>query len=218
MSAVNEVAGGTLGELNFAASAAAALMLPLSAELDAFLNISLGPLSASLQLQLSASLDFALDASLGLTLPTISLQLLLDASIALQAAIQAALAVGFTMPGISFSLDASIAASLDLAASLQLQLGLLDLQIQAMLAIKIPVIELAAQIQASVSAGPLILLEMTSAPLATLGTDIAAKFASGVTFGPNSIGPGDTAFGYMFVAKGPNLSVAAGLDFLFLGI
>lgn len=218
MAAVNELIGGTVGEVSFAATAAAALALPLCAELDAFLGVTFTPLQASLALQLQASLDFALDASLALQFPSVSIQGLLDAVASLQVALEAALSVGITAPGIGLSLDAGIQAAFDLAATLELKLGLLDLAVKAMLAIKIPAVELAAQIQASLSAGPVVLLDFgVSAPttLQTGGTDIAAKFASGISLG-GGIAPGEVALGYILVTKVP--AAQASLDFILRGI
>jgi len=209
-----EVAGGTVGELNFAAAGAAALLLPFCAELDAFLSIQLGPLTASLTAQFAASLDFSLNASLGLTLPTLSVELVLQALAQLQASLQAAL----TLPGISLSLDAGVAAALELSATLELRLGLLNAAISALLALKLAAVELAAQIAGSLSAGPIVLLEFGVAAPTTLaqnGTDIAAKFSSGLSmFG--TIAPADVTLGYILVTKVPAAKI--GLDFILLGI
>lgn len=209
-----EIAGGTVGEVNFAAAAAATALLPLCAELDLFLGLQLGPLTASLQAQFSASLDFSLNASLGLTLPTLSIELVLQALVQLQASLQASL----TLPSISLSLDAGVSASAALAASLELKLGLLNASISALLALKLAAVELAAQIAGSLSAGPVVLLEFGAAGPTTLaqnGADIAGAFASGLSMG-GGIAPFDTTLGYILVTKAPTAKV--GLDFILRGI
>lgn len=209
-----EITGGTVGQVNFAAAAAAGALLPLCAELDAFLGLQIGPLTASLQAQFSAALDFSLNAGLAITSPTLSVTLVLQALAQLQASLQASLA----LPSIALSLDAGVSASIALAAALEVRLGLLNASISALLALKMGAVELAAQMAGSLSAGPIVLLEFGETVPTTLaqnGVDIAAKFASGLSLG-GGVSPTDVTLGYILVTKAPAAKV--GLDFILRGI
>jgi hypothetical protein len=209
-----EIAGGTLGSLNFAAAAVVGTLLPLCAELDAFIGISLGPITADLQAQFHASLDFSLNASLGISNPFLSIQLALSAIAQLQAALQASLA----LPTITIGINANITAAASLAAALEIKLGLLNAAVKALLVLKIGAVELAGIVSAKLSAGPAVLVEFGSAGTSTLamnGADINTLFASGLSLG-GGISPFDTSFGYILVTKAP--AAKAGLDFILRGI
>lgn len=211
---ISEIAGGTLGTLNFGAAAAVASLLPLCAELDAFIGVQIGPLTADVTAQFQASLDFSVNAALSISNPFAAIQAVLAAVIQLQGSLQAALA----LPSISIGVDANITAAATLAGALEIKLGLLNAAVSALLALKIGAVELAGQISGSLSAGPAILLEfgaLGGSTLATAGADIATKFASGLSLG-GGINPFDISFGYILVTKAP--AAKAGLDFILRGI
>jgi hypothetical protein len=209
--AVTEIAGGTLGSINFTAQAAVGFLNPFGAQVDAFFGATLGPLQADLTAQLNASLAAAASISISIGNPLANLQAALAAVGQLQAAITAALA----LPPINIAASGQLSATLALAAALEAKLGLLDIAVKALLAIKIPAVELAANAVAELGAGPAILLEFTGGTLSAHGTAIQALFNSGLSLG-GGITPGDTAFGYILVTKAP--VAKSGLDFVLRGI
>jgi hypothetical protein len=206
--AVNEVATGTVGDVNFAAAAAVGFINPLGAQIDAFLGATLGPFQAELQAQLQANIDVGIGLGLSITNPFASLEAVLIAIANLQAAISA----GLTLPAIQ--LNAELTANADLIAGLEIKLGILDLAVQALLNIKIPALGLAADATAALAGPGVVLLEMTPNTLAAHGAEINNLF--GVT-GITGIAPGDTGVvGYILVAKTPGIK--ASFDFIFQGI
>lgn len=211
---INEITGGTVGSVSFAAAAAVNSLLPLCAELDVFIGAQIGPLIADLQAQYRASLDFSVNASLALINPFQIIQDVLRAVIQLQASLQASLA----LPAIGLGVNANITAAATLAAALEIRLGLLNAAIKALIALKIGALNLAGIIAGKLSAGPVVLLEfgaLGASTLAVAGTDIATKFGSGLTLG-GGISPVDISFGYILVTKAP--VAKAGLDFVLRGI
>lgn len=211
---ISEIGGGTLGSVSFAASAAVASLLPLCAEIDAFIGITLGPLQADLTAQFTASTSFALNASLAITNPFLSAQLVLQALISLQGALQASLA----LPSIALTVSADVSASLALSAALSVKLGLLNAAVKAMLAVKIGSVELAGRIGASLSAGPVILVEfgaLGATSLAGNGANIAGLFGTGLV-SAGGILPFEATSGFILVTKNP--SAKAGLDFVLRGL
>jgi hypothetical protein len=213
LSDIHEVGGGTLASVNFAAAGAVAALLPLCAELDAFIGVTLGPLQADLTAQFTAAANFSIRANLAITSPFLSATLVLQALASLQGALQASLA----LPSIAFG-GVDVSASLALSAALKIKLGLLNAAIKAMLAVKIPAVDLAGRIGAALTAGPVILVEFGSAGTSTLvgaGADIAGLFATGLT-SAGGIHPLEAAEGYIFVTKVPGVRVA--MDFMFRGI
>lgn len=214
MADIAEVGGGTLGSVNFAAAAAVASLLPLCAQLDAFIGVTFGPLQADLTAQFRASTDFSINASLGITTPFLSAQLVLQALVSLQGALQASL----VLPSIALTASVDVSATLALTAALGIKLGLLNAAVKAMLVLKIGAVELAGQIGASLSAGPVILVEfggLGGTTLAGNGANIAGLFATGLV-SAGGILPLEIAEGYILVTKAPAAKV--GLDFILRGI
>lgn len=216
MPSVTTIKAGSLGELNFAANAAIGFLYPLSAQVDAFLAATLGPLTADLTAQLNASLAAVAQIGIGISNPLLSLQLAVQAVAQLQTALQAALA----FPTINVTAEASLSAAASLAAALEVKLGLLNAAVKALLAIKLPIAGFMGDLAGNLSAGPAFLVELdigASGTLEQLGADIAAQFATGLTYGPYDIFPTDVDIkGYMFVTKAPG--VKGGLDFMLQGI
>lgn len=205
----NEIAGGTVGEVNPALTLAAGFLNPLGAQIDAFLAATLGPLQADISAQLNANLQ--VQASLGLSIgnPFLSLQLALSAIGQLQAAIQAALA----FPPITIEANAQLSATAALAGALSAKLGLLDVAVQAILKIKIPALQAAANINANLSAGPIVLMEATSPTLSGAGADIQSAFNVGVGGAvlppPDVIGPSDGPITtFLMITKDPGAAAA----------
>lgn len=200
--ATTEIAGGTLGSVNVGLAAAVGFINPLGAQLDAFLGLTLGPLQAEISAQLNANL--AVQASLGLSIgdPLVALRAALAAVAQLQAAIEASIAFP-----ININANAQLSATAALAGALSAKLGLLDAAVKALLAIKIPALEAAATLGATLSAGPIVLMEFSGGTLAAHGTAISAAFNAGVgsTVLPplDVINPGDLSFGYILVTKNP---------------
>jgi hypothetical protein len=180
-----ELAGGTVGEVNFGLAAAVGFLNPLGAQLDAFLAATLGPLTADLQAQYSATLQAQASIALSIGDPFAALTLALAAVGQLQAAIQAALA----FPPITIAASGQLSATAALAGALQLKLGLLDAAISAMIAIKIPALQAAANLGAQLSAGPIVLMEVDALTLAAAGAEIQTAFSTGV--GGSVLPPGD---------------------------
>jgi len=194
---------GTLGSLNVGLSAALGFLYPLGAQIDLLIGLGLGPYEFDLALQFDASL--ALQATFGLQIgdPLVALQLAIQAVAQLQASLQAAL----TLPPITLSLSAELGASVALAGALSAKLGGLKLLIEAALNVKIPAMKLAADLTASLSAGPAFLLSFTGG-LGAVGGEINTDFGSGLTHGSNNISPGDDVLGIILVTKNPTAKTA----------
>ena len=127
----------TLADISPELAKAFKLLSLLNAQLDAALfgslSVSLGTLQAEVSAQLQAAIQASINIGLNLANPFIGFQLALAACVALVAQIQAALAGGLV---IGLSVSAQLSAQASLVASLEIKLGLLNLQIQAMLALK----------------------------------------------------------------------------------
>lgn len=200
------VVAGTLGDINVAASAAAVILFPLSAQLDAMLSFALGPFQADLMAQLNATIAAQATLTLQIGDPTAALQLALSALAQLQAALSAALA----LPPINLSLSAELTAAAALVASIQVKLGLLDLLIKAALQIKFTALKFGADLQASLGASA-VLITFSGSTLSVSGSDIKALFDSGVP----TIGSGDGPVSGIIIVAKTNAGFTTSLDFLF---
>jgi hypothetical protein len=162
-------------DFNVGAAAAVALLNPLGAQVDALLALGLGPFQALLAAQFNAAL--AASASLALTIsdPLSALR----AAIAAVAQLQAALSAALALPPIQLSLSAELTASAALAATLQGQLGGLQLLIRAALAIKIPAIQAAAQAYADLNVGPFFAIAFSGSSTAEVSSWLAGEVGSG---------------------------------------
>jgi hypothetical protein len=210
MAAVEEVAGGTLGELNVAAAAAIGLIGPLSAQIDAMLAIGLGAFQADLAVQLSAQLALSANLALSIGNPLEALRL----AIAAVAQLQAALTLALSLPPIQLTIGAQIGVSAAASAALTAKLGLIKGLIAAALRIKLPAVKAAAGFAAALGAGPAIALSFDgisdSTSLSAIGSLVSAKFGAGVEFNGNAIGPGEPASGVIIVTKGASVYAALG--------
>jgi len=182
---------GTLFDINVAASGALAVLNPLLFQIDLTLfgSLGLGAFQANLQMQLSA----ALNASISIKLP--NLQALLNAILELEAALMFALEALLPQVNVSFNVMA------DFALALSVQLGGIELLLQAALAIKIPAMTFAASLEAALCAGPLFVLSFEDISLASAGASIAGDFGAGLLHGQSHILPGEHVYGIVLVTK-----------------
>lgn len=208
--ALQDLGSFTLGEINIGLMAALGFLNPLAFQLDLFISgqFGLGPFLADLQVQFQAAIAAQLNISLQISDPFVAVRALLTASAQLAAALQLALAFG--LPQVSLNLSARLTATLALTAALQLKIGGIKLLLQGALALKIPLLKFIADLEASLSAGPVHLLSFTGNTLAATGGQISGAFGSGL--GPNDpILPSDLASGVILVTKSPEAFAAIGL-------
>ena len=209
--AVELVTSATLGELNVGLAAATGFLNPLGAQIDALLALGIGPLEYDLAAQFNAAIAAQATLSLQISNPLAALQAAISALAQLQAALSAAL----SLPPIQVSLSAELSASAALAATLSARLGGLSILIQAALAVKIPAVQLAAQLAASLSAGPVFLHQFTGDSLSGTMADIGA-FSGGMSDPGNpgnNILAGDSVSGFLFTTKNP--TAFAGMQAIF---
>jgi hypothetical protein len=205
---ITAATSGTLGQFNVGLAVAAGLLVPLSAQIDALISIGLGPFQAELSLQLSASLAANATLSLQIGDPLIALQLAIGALAQLQAALAAALA----LPPINLSLSAELSAQVALAAALGARLGLLSAAIQIAVQLKLAALEAAADLQASVSAGPVAAATFSGEDFATNGAKIAALMAGGTVDGQSLGIAGSDPVSYGVILIAGSASVGASLS------
>jgi hypothetical protein len=205
---IETIKSGTLGEFNVGAAAAVALISPLSAQIDALLSLGIGKLQADIAARLNAALVAQANLSLQIGLGDVGLIASLKASIAALGALQAALAAGLKLPPVQLSIGAELGAAASLAVTLKAQLGGLKALINAALAVSVPAVNLAAQLSASLGAGPFFALSLGNTTLAALGSELQSAFSSGLEDNGNQILPGDSVFGVLLICKDPALSAA----------
>jgi hypothetical protein len=206
---VDEIYTGTVGEINLSVADLSSIINPLAAQLDAAISLGLGPLQTDLAASLDASLALQASLSLSVSDPTASIRAALAAIIDLTAALSAAL----SLPPLQLpSIDADISAAAALSATLSARLGAIQLLIDAMLAVKIPALQLA---DVPLGIGPIVLLvfDGTNAlggggtmTLQQAGSQINSLFSSGV--GSPPIGPTDLASGIIMVTSASAAMVA----------
>jgi len=199
----NPPQGITLIDFNVGAAAAVGAINPLGAQIDGLLAGGITPLQVLLAAQLNASLAAQATISLQVSDPLAAIRELLAAMAQLQAALTAALA----LPPLEISLGAELTATAALVATLQAQLGPIQLLIQAALNAKIPAIRLAADLGASLGVGPFFVFNFDNDNLSGAGAEIQALFNSGMNDGTNTIAPtGEPVFGIVIVSKELSLS------------
>ena len=199
-----------LGAINVGLSAEIALVVPLLAQFDLMLtgSFGLGALAADISAQFSAAL--AIQAQIGISIsdPFAALEALIAAFVQIQAQVSLILTLG--LPTVSVQLSATLSASLAISASLSLTLGGLNLLIQAALAVKLPVINILAELQAALSAGPFVLLSIGYEAPETLeesGIDYQA-LTTGPIGSPVGINPTDQVYGVIILTKSPSASAS----------
>lgn len=189
-----------LGGINVGLSTTVGLIGPLLAQVDLMLTgpFGLGSLIADLQAQLQAALAAQVTFSLQIVDPIAYLKTLLASVLQVQASIAAALSLGLPiLPplGVSFSLGGAIS----------LRIGGIKFLIEAVLSVKLPLVNLLAGF--NLSAGPLVLLSVGYASPSTLASSVA-EYAALVSGGIGGILPFEQVFGVIMLTKVPSASVA----------
>jgi hypothetical protein len=199
MASVDEVVGGTLGELNIGLATASVILPSLSAQLDVLIGSGLGPLKFDLAAQLNGALAAQLSITAQLSDPLSAIRAALQAVAQLQASLSAAL----TLPPINLTLSAELSAVATLAGTLSARLGLIEGMIRAALAVKLPAINFGEDITAALGVGPAILLAFDGITdgtnMAAMGDLIRTKLQSPVTFGGDTIQPTDNVSGVLIL-------------------
>lgn len=199
MASVDEVVGGTLGELNVGLATASIILPSLSAQLDVAIGSGLGPLKFDLAAQLNAALAAQVSISAQITDPLASIRLALQAVAQLQAALSAAL----TLPPLNLTVSAELSAIGTIAGTLSARLGLIEGIIQGALAVKLPAINFGENINAALGVGPAILCAFDGISdgtnMAAMGELIRAKLQNPVTFGGDTIQPTDNVAGILIL-------------------
>lgn len=210
MATVDEVAGGDLFNVNFGAQDAIDFIIPLGAQIDTALSVGLTSLKTDLGSQLNATLATQATLSLQISDP---FQTIRDALAALSQ-LQAALAAALVLPPVNLSLSAEIGATAALAGSLTARLASIDGAIAAALNVKIPAVKFSQGLGDALSAGPFICLAFDgitdATDLQTIGSLISTKFSSTISFGPNSINPGDPVSGVIILTTAGSAYTALG--------
>lgn len=204
-------------DINVAGAAAVAFFNPLAAQFDLMISgqFGLGALQADLSAQFNAAASLQVELGLQISDPLAGLQATLSAIGQLVAGIQAAISLG--LPTISAELNASLSANAALTASLGIKLGGISALIDLALSVKIPAVQFFAELQASLSAGPLVLVSFGFDPagsfdpevLANVGAQIQAMFGAGLT----GITPAESVAGIVILTKAP--AAAAAVSALF---
>ncbi len=204
---ITATSSATLGDFNVGLAAAAGVIVPLSAQLDALLSVGLGPFQAELSAQFNAALAAQATLSLQIGNPLAALQLAINALGQLQAALSAAL----SLPPINLSLSAELSASAALVGALSARLGLLTIAIEAALKIKLSALDLAASLQASLSAGPVVAIAFSGEDFQTNGSKIATLMSGGSAdgFSLPGVSGSDPLAGGVLLATGSASAAAA---------
>lgn len=197
------VRSGTLGSFNVGLATSVGFLTPLGAQVDALISAGLGPFQADLSSRLNAAA--AASASIGIQFgnPFAGIQAVLAALVNIQAALAAALA--FPLP--SVQLGARLGAMAALQGTLAVQLGGLQLAIAQAVQVKIPALRAAAELAASLGAGPAFAFTFTGL-LAVEGVNIATLFSTGLVDGSNTILPTQDVSGVVLVASVPSVQAA----------
>lgn len=202
MSAVTQVGSFNLLDINVAGAAALSIFNPLLAQFDLALtgSFGLGALQADLSAQFNAALAVSINVGLALSNPLAGLQASLQAIAQLTAGLQAAISLG--LPAINAQVSADVAASAALSASLAAKLGGISALIDIGLSVKAPAVSFVADLNASLSAGPVVLLSFgypADEPLSSVGAQVQSMFSTGLA----GILPGDGVSGIILVTKTP---------------
>jgi hypothetical protein len=173
-------------EFNAGASAALAVINPLSAQIDfaLFGSLGIGALQANLQAQLQAALKASFDIGLNISNPLIGFQLALSGIAGLSAQISAALSGA--LPAVSIDATGQLSATAALAAILQLQIGGLEALISGALKVKLPAVGLAADFALKLQAGPIKVLAWDGQDMSSVESEIHSRITpafSGSTYG-----------------------------------
>lgn len=197
---------GTLGSFNVGLATSVGFMAPLGVQVDALIAAGIGPFQADMSARLNSAL--AAQASLAISIgnPLASLQALLSAVAGFQAALQGALALSLSV-GVDVNVAVSLSAMAALSGTLAVQLGALQVAVQLALRVKIPALRAAANLMASMNAGPAFAFTY-SGLLSTVGSEIDALYSGGLTHGSDTINPGDSVYGVTLLSSVPSVQTA----------
>lgn len=195
-----------LGAINVGLGAELALVVPLLSQFDLMITgqFGLGALLGDISAQLNAALSLQAQIGIQISDPFAQLEALIAAFIQIQAQVSVIIALGLP------SLQINLSASLSISAALQLQLGGINLLIQAALAIKLPVVNIIAELQAALSAGPFVLLSVGyNAPSTLFTSGIEYQALTEFPIGsPVGILPTDQVYGVIILTKSPSASAS----------
>jgi hypothetical protein len=199
-----------LGAINVGLTAQIGLLVPLLAQFDLMLtgSFGLGALAADLSAQLSAAIGVQAQVTLQISDPFAALEALIAAFVQIQAQVSLILTLG--LPNIAAQLAATLSASLSISAGLSLNVSGVGLLIEAALAVKLPAINLLAELQEALTAGPFVLLAVGYDSFTTLedsGFDYQA-LTTGPIGSPTAIYPTDQVYGVMILTKSPSASAS----------
>ena len=201
----------SLLDFNVGAAAAVAFLNPLAAQLDGLIALGLGPYQTSLNTQFNASIAAQASLSLTLALGDFSIVGALKSSIAALVQLQAALSssLAFGLPSISLGLSAELGAAASLAAALKVQLGAVQLLIKAALAVKLPAITAAADLTASLNAGPFFAISFSNVTLQQASNWLSAEVGGGgLSADSQTLLPADVTGGVFIFATDPSFQAS----------
>lgn len=203
----------TLLEFNVGAAAAVGFLNPLAAQIDALLALGIGPFQLALNAQFNAALGLQAQLALTISIGSFGIAAQLKGAIAALAQLQAALAASLSLgiPPISIGLSAELSATAALGASLKLQLGGLQILIQAALAIKIPAIQAAANLSAALAVGPFFAISFSGDNLQSVSNWLSGEVAGGgLSADGAQLLPGDQTYGVMVFGTNPSFQAQFG--------
>lgn len=199
------VFAGTLASVNIAAAGALTVIGPLIAGIDSSLfgPLGIGVIQADLQAQINASLEASANIAIGFTNPLDGFLRALEALKLLEAAILRALSSGI-IPAVSVQVTTQLSALAAFQAAAGARLGGLNALLQGLKLVRTPAVTFAGLLNASLSAGGAFVVSFDGITLSAAGASIAADFSLGLTYGMDTIAPGETVYGVVILTKLPS--------------
>lgn len=211
--AIGAPKSGTLGSFNIGLATSLGFVVPLSGQLDALIASGLGPFQEDVSARLNAALSATASLSVMVGDPFAGIRTVLASLAGIQAALSAAIAQAALYPAGTIADSAQygeqLSAMTALAGTLGSQLGMLQQAIQNALQVKIPAMRAAADLTASVNAGPAFFLDFEG-PLKNVGVEIGALFAGGIVDGSHAILPTQQVYGVLLLSAVPSVQTALG--------
>lgn len=199
------VFAGTLASVNIAAAGALTVIGPLIAGIDSSLfgPLGIGVIQADLQAQINASLEASANIAIGFTNPLDGFLDALNALKLLEASILRALSTGI-IPAVSVQVTTQLSALAAFQAAAGARLGGLNALLQGLKLVRTPAVTFAGLLNASLSAGGALVVSFDGITLSAAGASIAADFSLGLTYGMDTIAPGETVYGVVILTKLPS--------------